>query len=63
MVVAKNKTLENIWNCLENIQEYVVSDKIGKADRKVLAMIECDLLGLEGKLRLFTNYKPARRDK
>jgi hypothetical protein len=63
MVVAKNKTLENIWTCLENIQEYVVSDKISKADRKVLAMIECDLLGLEGKLRLFTNYKPARRDK
>lgn len=63
MVVVKSKTLENIWMCLENIQEYVVSDKISKADRKVLAMIECDLLGLEGKLRLFTNYKPARRDK
>lgn len=63
MAFAKNKSLENIWTCLENIQEYVVSDKITKADKKVLAMIECDLLGLEGKLRLFTDYKPARRNK
>lgn len=63
MVVVNNKSLENIWASLENLQEYVISNKISKADRKVISMIECDLLGLECKLKLFTDYKPARRDR
>lgn len=61
--MVKNSVLENIWASLENIQEYVVSNKISKADRKVLSMIECDLLNLECKLKLFTDYKPPRRSK
>jgi hypothetical protein len=62
-MAVKNSVLENIWSSLENLQEYVVSNKIGKVDRKVLSMIESDLLNLECRLKLFTDYKPVRRSK
>lgn len=60
MVVTK-PVLEKIWNSLENIQEFVISSKISKVDKKVLTMIESDLLNLEHKMRLFANYRPPRR--
>lgn len=63
MTTAANKTLDNIWSSLENLQEFVISSKVAKVDRKILSMIECELLCLEGKLRLFSDYKPAKRNK
>lgn len=62
-MTVKTSSLKNIWNSLENLQEYVVSNKISKADKKIISMIECDLLNLECRLKLFTDYKPARRER
>lgn len=56
-----SKVLENIYSSLENIQQYLTSAKAANLDRKVLSMIEGDLVNLEYKLRLSSNYRPPRR--
>lgn len=60
MVAMRSTRLENIYEMLENIQEYLISSKAQSADKKVLSMVENELLSLEHKLSLFTNYRPSR---
>lgn len=60
MVVTRKTSLEAIYGILENIQEYMISSRVEQVDKKVLSMVENELVSLEYKLSLFTTYRPSR---
>lgn len=64
MVVKRSKHLENIYQSLENLEQYFTSVKCEKVDSRLMSFAESMLMKLESELRLNTsNYRPARRDK
>lgn len=56
-----SKALESIYCSLENLHTYFSSSKVSKVEKKVLSMVMCDLINLEEKIKLFTDYKPPKR--
>lgn len=60
MVVKHSRTLENIYDILDNLNQFFVSIEGGNSDHKVLAKVESILLNLETELRLTTNYKKKK---
>jgi hypothetical protein len=62
MVVKHPKSLENIYDSLENLLQFFSSVEGGNSDSKVLSKTENVLLKLEQELRFSTKYKPKRKD-
>ena len=61
MVVKHSKSLENIYDSLERLLEFFASQSAENTDDRTLSMIEHDLVGMESRLRLFTDYRPSRK--
>jgi hypothetical protein len=61
MVLKHSRTLENIYDSLERLTEFFSTEKAGRADDKTLSMIEHDLVSVESRLKLFTDYRPSRK--
>ncbi len=62
MVVKHPKSLENIYDSLENLLQFFSSVEGGNSDQKVLAKAEYSLLKLEQELRYSTKYNPKRKN-
>jgi len=60
MVVKHSRTLENIYDILDNLSEFFNSIEGGNSEHKVLTKTESVLLNLENELRLTTNYKKKK---
>lgn len=64
MVVKRSKHLENIYQSLENLEQYFTSVKCEKASDRVMSFVESTLLKVESELKLTTsNYRPTKQDK
>jgi len=63
-VVKKTKSLEGIYDSLENLLEFFSSSKAEDTDKTTLRLIEHDLICLEARLALFNNkFKPSKKHK
>ena len=62
MVVKHSKSLEYIYESLDNLTQFFSSVEGGNSDTKILSKVESILLKLEQELRLSTDkYKPQRK--
>lgn len=63
MVVKKSKSLENVYESLENLLEYFSSSCAKDLDQRTLSHVESVLLKVESELRVECNYKSTRKRK
>lgn len=62
MVVKHSKSLENIYDSLDNLMCFFSGIEGGNSDPKILSMAEATLLKLEREISLSTkNYKPQKK--
>ena len=62
MVVKHSKSLENIYESLDNLTQFFSSIEGGNSNPRIISMVEATLIKLERELHLETNnYRPARK--
>lgn len=61
MVVKRSKSLENIYESLENLLQYFSSIESADTEHRTVSSIESSLLKIESDLRISSNYKPRKR--
>lgn len=61
MVVKHSKSLENIYEILDNLTQFFSSVEGGNSETRIISMAEHSLLKLDQELRLRTNYKPEKK--
>jgi hypothetical protein len=62
MVVKHSKSLEYIYESLDNLTQFFSSVEGGNSSTKTLSKVESVLLQLEQELRYTTTYKPQRKE-
>lgn len=57
MVVKNEKQVEGIRDILKRMESFFSGDKAQDADRKILADMENDLINMECRLQVFSQYR------
>lgn len=62
MVVRNDEQLKNIRGSLENLLEYFSEDRADSVDSKMLVSLKNELIGMECRLRIYTDdYRMPRK--
>ena len=62
MVIKNDEQLKNIKGSLENLLEYFSEDRTDSVDSKMLLSLKNELIGIECRLRIYTDdYRMPRK--
>lgn len=62
MVVKNEKSVEGIREVLKRLEGFFSSDKANDADRQTLIEMERNLINMECKLQVFSDYRRRRAE-
>lgn len=62
MVVKHSKSLENIYDMLDNLTVFFSSIEGGNSNQKVLSTVENQLMKIDQELKISTSYKRPKNE-